>query len=30
MTTQIQHFIDGRRSNLASTRTADVFDPSTG
>lgn len=30
MTTQIPHFIDGRRSNLASTRTADVFDPSTG
>ena len=30
MTTQIPHFIDGRRSNLASTRTADVFNPSTG
>ena len=30
MTTQIPHFIDGQRSNLASTRTADVFDPSTG
>jgi malonate-semialdehyde dehydrogenase (acetylating)/methylmalonate-semialdehyde dehydrogenase len=30
MTTQIQHFIDGRRSPLASTRTADVFNPSTG
>src|SRR5437879_6277705 len=30
MTTQIPHFIDGRRSNLASTRTADVLDPSTG
>jgi malonate-semialdehyde dehydrogenase (acetylating)/methylmalonate-semialdehyde dehydrogenase len=30
MTTQIQHFIDGRRSNLASTRTADVMNPSTG
>lgn len=30
MTSQIQHFIDGARSNLASTRTADVFNPSTG
>lgn len=30
MSTQIQHFIDGARSNLASTRTADVFNPSTG
>src|SRR6202034_1007494 len=30
MTTQIPHFIDGRRSNLSSTRTADVFNPSTG
>jgi len=30
MTTQIQHFIDGRRSNLASSRTADVMNPSTG
>src|SRR6204780_400377 len=30
MTRQIPHFIDGRRSNLASTRTADVFNPSTG
>ena len=30
MTTQIQHFIDGRRSSLASTRTADVMNPSTG
>src|SRR5271156_898053 len=30
MTTQIPHFIDGRRSNLASTRTADVLNPSTG
>ena len=30
MTTQIPHFIDGRRSGLASTRTADVFNPSTG
>ncbi|WP_123026901.1 CoA-acylating methylmalonate-semialdehyde dehydrogenase [Mycolicibacterium stellerae] len=30
MSTQIQHFIDGRRSNLASTRTADVMNPSTG
>jgi len=25
MTTQIPHFIDGRRSNLSSTRTADVL-----
>ena len=30
MTTQIPHFIDGRRSPLASTRTADVLNPSTG
>ena len=30
MTTQIPHFIDGRRSSLASTRTADVMNPSTG
>ena len=30
MTTQIPHFINGRRTNLASTRTADVFNPSTG
>src|ERR1700730_15736902 len=30
MTRQIPHFINGRRSNLASTRTADVFNPSTG
>ncbi|MFM8598661.1 MAG: CoA-acylating methylmalonate-semialdehyde dehydrogenase [Mycobacterium sp.] len=30
MTTQIPHFIDGRRSTLASTRTADVYNPSTG
>jgi malonate-semialdehyde dehydrogenase (acetylating) / methylmalonate-semialdehyde dehydrogenase len=30
MTTQIHHFIDGRRSSLASTRTADVMNPSTG
>jgi malonate-semialdehyde dehydrogenase (acetylating)/methylmalonate-semialdehyde dehydrogenase len=30
MTTQIPHFIDGRRSTLASTRTADVLNPSTG
>jgi len=30
MTTQIQHFVDGRRSNLASSRTADVMNPSTG
>ena len=30
MTTQIPHFIDGRRTALANTRTADVFNPSTG
>ena len=30
MTGTIQHFIDGRRTGLASTRTADVFNPSTG
>ncbi len=30
MTTQIQHFIDGRRTNAGSTRTADVLNPSTG
>jgi malonate-semialdehyde dehydrogenase (acetylating) / methylmalonate-semialdehyde dehydrogenase len=30
MTTQIPHFIDGKRSNLESTRTADVLNPSTG
>ena len=30
MTTPIPHFIDGKRSPLASTRTADVFNPSTG
>ena len=30
MTTQIPHFIDGRRSPLASTRTAGVLNPSTG
>ena len=30
MTRQIQHFIDGRRTPLSSTRTADVFNPSTG
>ena len=30
MTTRIQHFIDGKRSDLASTRTADVLNPSTG
>jgi malonate-semialdehyde dehydrogenase (acetylating)/methylmalonate-semialdehyde dehydrogenase len=30
MTTQIPHFINGQRSNLASTRTADVLNPSTG
>jgi malonate-semialdehyde dehydrogenase (acetylating) / methylmalonate-semialdehyde dehydrogenase len=30
MTTQIPHYIDGRRSNLSSTRTADVLYPSTG
>ena len=30
MSTTIQHFIDGKRSSLSSTRTADVFNPSTG
>ena len=30
MTTRIPHFIDGKRSELASTRTADVMNPSTG
>ena len=30
MSTTIQHFIDGKRTNLNSTRTADVFNPSTG
>jgi malonate-semialdehyde dehydrogenase (acetylating) / methylmalonate-semialdehyde dehydrogenase len=30
MTTQIPHFVDGRRSALGSTRTAEVFNPSTG
>ena len=30
MTTQIPHFIDGQRSNLGSTRTAGVLNPSTG
>src|SRR5689334_632679 len=30
MTTQIPHFIDGKRSTLGSTRTADVLNPSTG
>lgn len=31
MSRTIQHFIDGKRSNLSSTRTADVFNPpSTG
>ncbi|MGH3580792.1 MAG: aldehyde dehydrogenase family protein, partial [Mycobacterium sp.] len=30
MTTQIPHFINGERTNLASTRTADVLNPSTG
>ncbi|WP_396906792.1 aldehyde dehydrogenase family protein, partial [Mycolicibacterium phlei] len=30
MTTQIPHFIDGKRTNGQSTRTADVFNPSTG
>ncbi len=30
MTHKIPHFIDGRRSNLSSTRTADVLNPSTG
>ena len=30
MTTQIQHFINGQRTNATSTRTADVLNPSTG
>ncbi|TRW81705.1 CoA-acylating methylmalonate-semialdehyde dehydrogenase [Mycolicibacterium sp. 018/SC-01/001] len=30
MTTRIPHFTDGKRSDLASTRTADVMNPSTG
>ncbi|KAA0110234.1 CoA-acylating methylmalonate-semialdehyde dehydrogenase [Mycolicibacterium sp. P1-5] len=30
MSSTIQHFIDGKRSNLGSTRTADVLNPSTG
>jgi malonate-semialdehyde dehydrogenase (acetylating)/methylmalonate-semialdehyde dehydrogenase len=30
MTTQIPHLIDGRRTTLSSTRTADVLNPSTG
>ncbi len=30
MTETIQHFIDGHRTALSSTRTADVFNPSTG
>ena len=30
MTTQIPHFIDGKRATLQSTRTADVLNPSTG
>ena len=30
MTTQIPHFIDGQRTAGQSTRTADVFNPSTG
>ena len=30
MSTTIQHYIDGKRTNLNSTRTADVFNPSTG
>src|SRR3981189_414652 len=30
MTTQIQHFIDGKRTAGTSTRTADVLNPSTG
>ncbi len=30
MTTQISHFIDGRRTVGQSTRTGDVFDPNTG
>src|ERR1700755_3165608 len=30
MTTQIPHYIDGKRTAGTSTRTADVFNPSTG
>ena len=30
MSTRIPHFIDGKRTSLTSTRTADVFNPSTG
>ncbi|AKS35674.1 CoA-acylating methylmalonate-semialdehyde dehydrogenase [Mycolicibacterium goodii] len=30
MTTKIQHFINGRRTDAGSTRTADVMNPSTG
>ena len=30
MTTQIHHFVDGRRTPLSGTRTADVLNPSTG
>ena len=30
MTTQIPHFIDGKRTLGKSSRTADVFNPSTG
>jgi malonate-semialdehyde dehydrogenase (acetylating) / methylmalonate-semialdehyde dehydrogenase len=30
MTTQIPHFIDGKRTAGQSTRSADVFNPSTG
>src|ERR1700741_5146748 len=30
MTTQIPHFVDGKRTAGQSTRTADVFNPSTG
>ncbi len=30
MTSKIPHFVDGRRSDLSSTRTADVLNPSTG
>src|SRR6201996_3885593 len=30
MTTQIPHFIDGKRTTGQSSRTADVFNPSTG
>ncbi|GAT07822.1 CoA-acylating methylmalonate-semialdehyde dehydrogenase [Mycolicibacterium novocastrense] len=30
MTTQVPHFIDGKRTNGQSNRTADVFNPSTG